>query len=537
MTKRTDPYTNISTRSTPQSEPIPGTVPNSAGGYAFPVDDWTRLRRFLILGSEGGTYYIGEKTLTKENSQALQRCIKADGLRVVKEIVEISVAGRNPKQHPVMFALAACTGADDAVVRQMALNALPDVCRTGSHLLLFAKYVEQFRGWGKGLQRAVASWYTDREGRDLALQVAKYQSREGWSHKDLLRLSKPGAPRRPEVPRGTLLAGTLAWAAGKNTSDHNIDSFLQAVDEIRDPGTTVKRAVDVIEMFRLPWEVVPSEMLTKPEVWHALIPNLGIGALVRNLGRLTANGTLKPMSGVEATIASRLTNREQVERSRIHPLNVLTAAVTYGAGRGFKGSLTWQPNNKVLGALDHTFQMAFANVVPADKRTLVALDVSGSMDGSRIAGTFLSARAASSAMALVTLATEPQTAVMAFSSGFIPLALHKGQSLADVVHMTERLPFDGTDCALPMLWAMQHEVDVDSFVVYTDSETWAGRSHPTQALQAYRQRSGLQSKLVVVGMCSNQFSIADPNDAGMLDVVGFDSAAPALIADFSAGRI
>ena len=103
-----------------------------------------------------------------------------------------------------------------------------------------------------------------------------------------------------------------------------------------------------------------------------------------------------------------------MERSRIHPLNVLTAAVTYGAGRGFKGSLTWQPNATVLGALDDTFKMAFKNVVPADKRTLVALDVSGSMDGSRIAGTFLSAREASSAMALVTLATEPQTAVMAF---------------------------------------------------------------------------------------------------------------------------
>jgi 60 kDa SS-A/Ro ribonucleoprotein len=33
-------------------------------------------------------------------------------------------------------------------------------------------------------------------------------------------------------------------------------------------------------------------------------------------------------------------------------------------------------------------------------------------------------------------------------------------------------------------------------------------------------------------MVSNGFSIADPNDAGMLDVVGFDAAAPAVIADF-----
>jgi 60 kDa SS-A/Ro ribonucleoprotein len=34
-------------------------------------------------------------------------------------------------------------------------------------------------------------------------------------------------------------------------------------------------------------------------------------------------------------------------------------------------------------------------------------------------------------------------------------------------------------------------------------------------------------------MVSNGFSIADPADAGMLDVVGFDTATPQLVADFS----
>jgi 60 kDa SS-A/Ro ribonucleoprotein len=51
-------------------------------------------------------------------------------------------------------------------------------------------------------------------------------------------------------------------------------------------------------------------------------------------------------------------------------------------------------------------------------------------------------------------------------------------------------------------------------------------------LRQYRERTGIAAKLVVVGMVSNGFSIADPNDAGMLDVVGFDAAAPAVIADF-----
>jgi 60 kDa SS-A/Ro ribonucleoprotein len=38
-------------------------------------------------------------------------------------------------------------------------------------------------------------------------------------------------------------------------------------------------------------------------------------------------------------------------------------------------------------------------------------------------------------------------------------------------------------------------------------------------------------------MVSNGFTIADPNDTGMMDVVGFDTATPALISEFVAGRV
>src|SRR5208283_6153548 len=73
-------------RATPQSLPIPGStqVANSGGGYSWEVDDWTRLDRFLILGAEGGTYYIGERELVKQNHDAIVRCIKLDGVRAVK---------------------------------------------------------------------------------------------------------------------------------------------------------------------------------------------------------------------------------------------------------------------------------------------------------------------------------------------------------------------------------------------------------------------------------------------------------------------
>ena len=99
---------HFSTTSTPQFQPIPGTnqVPNSAGGHAWQLDDWARLDRFLVLGSEGGTYYVSERKLTIENAEAVARCIAADGIRTIDRIVAVSEAGRAPKNDPAIFSLA-----------------------------------------------------------------------------------------------------------------------------------------------------------------------------------------------------------------------------------------------------------------------------------------------------------------------------------------------------------------------------------------------------------------------------------------------
>jgi 60 kDa SS-A/Ro ribonucleoprotein len=179
---------------------------------------------------------------------------------------------------------------------------------------------------------------------------------------------------------------------------------------------------------------------------------------------------------------------------------------------------------------------------------LLALDVSGSMSSGSIAGvTGMTPRIGSAAMALVTAATEPHTTIVGFTAtadgnwggrypggmpGLSPLPL-AGKRLDQVVAETSALPFGGTDCSLPMIWATENKVDVDTFVIYTDSETWAGNVHPAQALETYRNARGIPAKLVVVGMTSNGFTIANPDDAGMLDVVGFDTSSPLVLSDFA----
>jgi 60 kDa SS-A/Ro ribonucleoprotein len=240
----------------------------------------------------------------------------------------------------------------------------------------------------------------------------------------------------------------------------------------------------------------------------------------------------------------------------VHPIAVLAALRTYSAGRGVRGGNEWKPIRKVVDALDGAFYAAFENVEPAGKRLLLALDVSGSMTSGCGAGVpGLTPRDASAALALVTAATEPDYEIVGFfagkggwkshtkaywdfgEQGLTPLAISPRQRLDDAVKAVSNLPFGGTDCALPMLYARAHELEVDAFVILTDSETWAGDIHPAQALREYRQASGIDARLVTVGMVSNGFSIADPADPGSLDVVGFDTATPRLISDFVRGAL
>jgi len=221
-----------------------------------------------------------------------------------------------------------------------------------------------------------------------------------------------------------------------------------------------------------------------------------------------------------------------LRQARVHPLAVLMALKVYAAGHGMRGKLAWEPVPQVTDALNEAFYLSFGAVEPTGKRLLLAVDVSGSMGMGYVAGTFLTAREAAAVMALVTANVESGYHIMGFDHEFSPLGITPRQRLDDVVARMSNLDFGATDCALPMLWALQRRVPVDAFVVYTDSETWYGQMHPVQALREYREKTGVAAKLVVVGMTATEFTIADPDDGGMLDVVGFDTAVPQVMSDF-----
>lgn len=560
---------------TPQNEPIPGStqVPNNAGGFGWTVDQWTQLDRFITLGSEGGTYYVNERKLTQDDVKSVLACVKADGPRTVRRIVEISHGGRAPKNDPAIFALALAVANGDPVTRECALAVVPNVCRIGTHLFLFVQACEALRPagpkdgyvvgadgrkqpaegkWSRSLRETIAAWYA-RDVDTVAYQAVKYAQRNGWTHLDLLRLShaKPATPAHEALFRWIRVN-----ALGKDAKARpdglmpvgDLPRIAAALESAR-RATSAKEITTLIREHDLPREAIESadtKWLQHVEVWEALLEKMPMTAMVRNLARMTALGLIAPMSAATKHVVGELANTERIRKSRVHPIALLSALKVYAQGHGERGNLTWQPVSQVVDALDAAFYAAFENAPSTGKRIVLACDVSGSMAGPPVAGIpGLSPRDITAALALVTAAREPNHVILAFSArgwstrpgydGVTPLDISPRMRLDTVLERMRKIPFGGTDCALPMLWALENKVGADGFVVLTDSETWAGRVHPSQALKKYRSEIGIQAKSVVVGMVSNGFTIADPKDSGMLDVVGCDTATPGVIAEFIGG--
>ncbi len=540
---------------TAQSNPQFGKeqVKNNAGGYVYKLDDWKVLDRFLILGCENNTYYSKASELTIKNAQNVLDLIKKDGHRVVDKVVEISDAGRAAKNNTVIFVLAMAASFGNNMTKSYALSKLDKVARTATHLFQFVDDTNKMRGWGRGLRRAVGKWYTEKDTNSLIYQLIKYKNREGWTHKDVIAMAHP----KPETHAHEYIFKTLfkGFNAAESLEQYvnmtDMDRYIIGANFSAVVEDNVDLAIDMIKKYNFPREVVPTSMLNNAKIWDALL-NMGMPmtAMIRNLGKMSSVGLLTPMSAATKLVCDTLSNAEIIRKARIHPVNVLAAKVVYEAGHGYKGSNSWNVLPTISAALENAFYLAFKNVEPTGLRHFIGLDVSGSMSCKGVAGyEFLTPAMVNAAMVMSLMRSESQYHVIGFgsqgyfgngyrgNSGIFDVGINSKMDLKTVLENISDINAGGTDCALPMVYALKHKIPVDVFSVWTDNETWAGNIHPDQALRKYRDAMGIDAKLVVCASTATDFTIADPKDPGMLDVCGFDSAVPQVIREFSLGNL
>ncbi|GII65653.1 RNA-binding protein [Sphaerisporangium krabiense] len=551
-----DPLAAVTSHATPQTRRIPGRadqVRNAADGYVFAKDLWTRLEDFLILGTTGGTYYVGEGRLTADNAGVLFQAIAEDGPRVVRALTDISTARppRAPKNRPALFALAAAYAKGDADTRQAAKLALPKVARTTDHLAAFFGYYKNLGGKatgrgtapvvGRSLRTALGSWFLEGGADDVAFRVCKARQRrtpqgEAFDVRDVLRIAHPVA----DTEQRKALFG---WIAGNVTDDEARDE-LPAVDRFLTAKavTSAEQAVRVVTEARVPWEFLPDAMLREPGVWDALVDTVGMTALIRNLARMTRIGTLKPMGDATRRAVARLTDADAVRRARIHPMDAWLAMRVYASGRSRPNpradAHTWKPVPAVLDALEQTYELAFGTVEPSGKRLLVAVDSSGSMSGRWGGGQIVvggsviaSAYEAGCAMAVMLARIENGNVhVIEVDTRVHTSKITPRTNLREIARWEPS--GGGTDLSLPFSWALDEHLEVDGVVLFTDNETWAGRAHASQALTAYRHSVSAAARVIVASMTATGHSIGDPRDDGVLNIAGLDASLPLVVNGF-----
>ena len=268
-------------------------VRNNAGGFGFQVTDLDRLKRFLVLGTEGGTYYAGEKELGLQNVKCIASLINAGrGKEVVDVVKQYSVEGRCAKQTTIVYALALCARYHDGnhaslytATRKEAYNALSAICRIPTDLFHFVQFcedvskaVDKKTGWGRAHRKAIAKWYMEKKGERLAYLVTKYKQRDGWSHKDLLRLSHPKPTDEKKghsavfkyILRGYPDVERFIKRLGENgfSMDHDLSETIRMLKATNDAmnAKDEEEILKLIQEHKLVREHLPTKFLSSKQV-------------------------------------------------------------------------------------------------------------------------------------------------------------------------------------------------------------------------------------------------------------------------------
>lgn len=511
----------------------------------FTITPESRARRFLVLGCEGGTYYATEPQLTRENAAAVLEWATESPDMAAAAIVDGIADGAFPRLNAPLFALAVLATAEAPGVRRAAWARVRNL-KTQSQLMQFVENYKALGGkWGRTARTGLAAWYVNRPTRLLAYQMLKYQNRNGWTTRDLLRMGHP-------VPRpGTGQADLFAWAAGSvnylgEVADPGAQELLDLVEAAKHAGN----AASVAGLIRasggnLTREMIPSQWLNEPEVAIALMERSPATALIRNLAAFTRCGAITARGSGGDMVVDRLTDAEWMAASRLHPVNVLIAWETYKGGAPVRGrGEGWSPVPRVVDALEEAFYLSFRGLPKIKHPLMLAIDTSGSMQSGTVAGTRLSPAKAGMALAMAFVrAAEPgHVAVFGVDSRIWPIPIHQDTKLDDAVSAGV---FGGGSTDLSAVTELARKVAKQvgpqlvapqGFMTITDSETNAHRVNPAESLRRYRYEvDAPEAGHVVVGMTASQCSIADPADPRMLDVVGFDTSAGPLIQDFLGG--
>ncbi|MBA42541.1 MAG: hypothetical protein CMF62_00840 [Magnetococcales bacterium] len=356
----------------------------------------------------------------------------------------------------------------------------------------------------------------------------------------------------------------------------NVYQYLTAIRTLKSMTTEdesrIPEICDLVQKHRFTREFLPTWSLRSTSIWESLLfdkttkqVKMPFNALIRNLTVMTQRGIFDTQTYVDA-IASQITNDTAIQKSRIHPVSLLVAYFAYsnsqynpyesyrGLNRHQSETVHYHPT--IGKALETAFYKSFGNVTPTGKRIWHLIDASGSMQSHIATLPSMTAFQAAVIMSMTYSKTEdPATQtyyVFSSTRGKYYLSgidmqrvyLTPDMTLAESTKTLSLANWGCTNLALPVERALKmakEGTSIDTlpevFMLYTDNDVNTGR-HVNNVLKEYREVTGLDAKMVVIATTASKSTVADPTmPESMMDVVGFDTAAPDVVSQFIMGSI
>lgn len=522
---------------TPQTQPIPGRetemIQGRSGGWAFDAGIWKMLRRCLLIGTAKSTYYAGKQELTDDFAAVVRQAIAENPHRVAEEILYAS-DGRAINNSAPIFALVLLSMGEAPEAKKAFGEIFPQVVRTGSHFYEWLSYTKALRGFGKVVREAGKNWLSREDVKGLAYQLLKYQQRYEFSHRDALRLFHV----KPHTEDHQQLFG---WVM-KGWEELPAEIPSEALAQIwwyewlkRNPDKTH----EAISQGHLTHEMASPVGKMDKQAWQLLFNEMPITAMLRNLGSLTELGVLRADEPANVDrVAAVLNDKQRLRKGRIHPIDVLKALKTYQSGGKLgRSQKTWNPVPRIVDILEKAVELSFDVVEPTGSVFMHAVDVSGSMSGGVVQSVGLTCCEIATTMALVTAKAEKNYMLRGFATEFRDLGISSKDTFSSAVAKASNQNFGGTDATVAYDWMIQNKFKADVICFWTDSESWAGYKHPSQALAHYRQKVNPNIKAVYVTLAPYRITLVDPTDPLSWDLAGFDPGTPRIIQMLATGEL
>ena len=246
------------------------------------------------------------------------------------------------------------------------------------------------------------------------------------------------------------------------------------------------------------------------EAWDAVIPSMGVMALIRNLRNFDEQGISRRSV---STVLAKITDADEVAKARLFPYQVWAA-------------YKFAPSDNWKAALGTTLELTTQNV-PSLDRTLVVIDTSGSMQAPVSAKSRMRRVEVAAVMAAVTAARSTRTDTVIFGQFNKAVRFRKGMStLGRVDHVSTLIGSVGhATYGHTAIRDHFNPTRHDRVVMFTDDQMAdAGAvdiSHVpviyTVDLAGYRPRStpiGQRGRYALAGFSDATFSLMQTLEAG-----------------------